>query len=446
MAGPNKEAEKKLNTSPKPGGSSPKKGNDVEDGAAAKPKGILDELDSKLDDLFALDDKEAKNTEKRQIIKSPLANVKEAPKGEKAAASDKDKAGKTKVPAPPAAAAKKGAVASTPQAAAPVDVGSKATGVQKQKETAPPVKKAVPAPIVKGATVEKKTETTSVVDKTPPPKSDRSQTQDRPVKSKKEPEKTGPKQGRKKHTPLKLTLGGIILAGGVLALLTFFQSPEPPSQSQPVAAPKAHKIIKSSPKALETKPTPPAVQTLPQGPKPAVSQPEVHAAATPADEKKPAPPIPAITAADEIQAFLQEWKAAWEKSAGKNGNTDAFMSFYSDDFRSNGFDKNKWRRDKAQKNRSKEWIRIQLDNITITGPLESGRYRAGFIQVYQSSNYSDSSNQVLVLKREASGWKIIGANPKPPTSYPYSIHDGSYRTLPPAQAAAETYRKMGVER
>jgi len=567
-----REIEKKLNSSAKLSGLPPANGNKAD--AALKPINLLDELESKLDDLFALDDKDAKQVEKRQIIKSPLADVKDAPK---AIAPDKDKVNKTKTeaPAPPAAAVKKGAVAPTPQAAALASTGFKTTGVQKQKEIALPVKKAQSAPIVKGATLGEKTEAPAVekskpasetatdtkpamapiyipatlatkkpdqikqkglktekrkplkpepfepvhtdeivepkkepgitkltmadsadklitkddlpdkiqkreqrpanaaVGKKPADKSaagtdqkkepsisktksapipqkvslakgSQAQAPAKPVESKKETEKTNLRQDPKKYGALKFALGGIVLVGGVLALLIFFLSPDPPRQVQSIAAPMAHKIIKPPAKAPETKPAPPAVQTMPQRPKPAVSQPEVPPAAAPADEKKPAPPTaPAINAADEIQAFLQEWKTAWEKSAGAKGDTDAFMSFYSDDFTSDGLDKNRWRQDKAEKNRKKEWIRIKLDKIKIVGSLENGRYEAGFTQIYQSSNHTDTSNQILILKKEASDWKIIGT--KPQTSYPYSIHDGSYRTVPPTREAVEAYRQMGLE-
>jgi hypothetical protein len=157
------------------------------------------------------------------------------------------------------------------------------------------------------------------------------------------------------------------------------------------------------------------------------------------------PTAPAITPADEIKDFLEKWKTEWEKSAGKKGDTDALMMFYSEDFTSNGVNKKKWRQDKAEKNRSKEWIRIQLDKIHIAGPLKDGRYAARFSQIYQSSNYADATDQVLILKKEALGWKIIGINPPATTAYPYSIHDGSYRTPAAAQEQVEAYRQAGLE-
>lgn len=48
--------------------------------------------------------------------------------------------------------------------------------------------------------------------------------------------------------------------------------------------------------------------------------------------------------------------------------------------------------------------------------------------------------------KEASGREILTIKPQPHrSSYPYSIHNGSYRTLSHAREAIEIYRKMGLE-
>ncbi|MEW6670693.1 MAG: SPOR domain-containing protein [Thermodesulfobacteriota bacterium] len=554
MAESNKDTGKKLNTSAKPGGLLPPKENKAN--ASGKSKGLIDELESKLDDLFALDDKDTKDIETRQVIKSPLDGVKESPIDPIAAAPDKDKAEKikTEAPAPPLAPAKKAAVPPKPKLTPPAGVDSRETTVQKPKAAAiktsrpapgstpdsnaaktPPLKPAAPTteksemkpvakavsdqteqkalklgsfqPIHSAQTADMRKEPDSpkpakaeAVDKqktkiTPPdtlqikepqpPKAaaekkpdDRPNTakdqkekpilsktkqaplpekaspakgrQDslpaKPVALKKEPEKTGPQKDLTKHTALKLALAGIVLVGGVIALLIFFRTPDLSPRIETAAAPPAHKINKPPATAPEAKTTPTAIKSVSDQPAPPAVQPAARPVAAPVEEKLPEPPAsPAATTADEIMEFLQGWKTAWENSAGEKGDTDAFMSFYSEDFSSNGLDKNNWRRDKAEKNRKKEWIRIKLDRIHIVGPPESGRYEARFIQVYESSNYADTSNQVLVLKKDASGWKITTINPQTQTSYPYSIHDGSYRTLPSAREAVEAYRKMGLE-
>jgi len=126
-------------------------------------------------------------------------------------------------------------------------------------------------------------------------------------------------------------------------------------------------------------------------------------------EAQPAQPIPAgIRKSDEVEAFLMKWKTAWENTAGKGGDMEVFMSFYSDSFTSTGMTKNEWRNDKAQKNSLKEWIRLELKNIRIAEPVADNRIEVSFLLAYSSSNYSDETYQSLILKKEAGNWKIIG--------------------------------------
>jgi len=110
----------------------------------------------------------------------------------------------------------------------------------------------------------------------------------------------------------------------------------------------------------------------------------------------------------EIKEFLFNWKTAWENSAGFNGETGTYMSFYSDDFYGNGLDKNGWVSDKATKNKKKKWIRVDLKKIRISEPLSDQKVQVNFLQDYRSSNFTVSSEKTLILRKESTGWKIIG--------------------------------------
>ncbi|MDF1592743.1 MAG: hypothetical protein P1P89_14595 [Desulfobacterales bacterium] len=125
-------------------------------------------------------------------------------------------------------------------------------------------------------------------------------------------------------------------------------------------------------------------------------------------EAPPAQPVPAnISTSDEVEAFLMKWKTAWENAAGKGGDMETFMSFYSDSFTSQEMSKNEWRKDKAQKNSLKEWIRLEIKDIRIAEPVTDNRTEVSFLLAYSSSNYSDETYQALILKKEAGDWKII---------------------------------------
>ncbi|MFH1351794.1 MAG: PP2C family serine/threonine-protein phosphatase [Pseudomonadota bacterium] len=110
---------------------------------------------------------------------------------------------------------------------------------------------------------------------------------------------------------------------------------------------------------------------------------------------------------DTIYAFLSDWKSAWEKTAGENGNMATYISFYSDNFSSSGLKKDGWRRDKGNKGRRKDWIRVEVSNIQIYGPDEKDQVKILFDQDYRSSSFTNKSQKTLVLKNEGTGWKII---------------------------------------
>lgn len=108
----------------------------------------------------------------------------------------------------------------------------------------------------------------------------------------------------------------------------------------------------------------------------------------------------------EIHLFLKEWKTAWENTAGPEGNIAAYMSFYSEDFRSEGLNKTAWRQTKAERNKKKQWIKVELKEIFIGEPGPDNRLEVHFLQGYKSSNLSVSTSKSLILKRENNGWKI----------------------------------------
>ena len=64
------------------------------------------------------------------------------------------------------------------------------------------------------------------------------------------------------------------------------------------------------------------------------------------------------------------------------------------------------RKDKARKNGNKQWIRIELTDIKISGLDKDDRAEVRFSQDYKSSNYSSKGSKLLVLIQEMDGWKI----------------------------------------
>ena len=110
---------------------------------------------------------------------------------------------------------------------------------------------------------------------------------------------------------------------------------------------------------------------------------------------------------EEINHFIMEWKDAWEKTAGENGDMAAYISFYSDDFYSNRFDKDEWNLDKKIKDRKKDWIRLNISDIRVSGSVGDDQIVVRFLQDYSSSNFSIQSEKMLILLKNGGKWEIV---------------------------------------
>lgn len=110
---------------------------------------------------------------------------------------------------------------------------------------------------------------------------------------------------------------------------------------------------------------------------------------------------------EKIIGFLDNWIGAWKNTAGKQGGMNAYMACYSDYFNAKNLTKHGWQADKFVKNSAKKWIDVKLEDVIIKKGSRADSVEVSFLQIYQSSNYSDTSNKILILKKEETGWKII---------------------------------------
>lgn len=259
--------------------------------------------------------------------------------------------------------------------------------------------------------------------------------------------------------------GGIFIFLVIAITLFFIRPADKPNKSQPPKTLATHKIHKPSEKIQPKKTIYPEKKDSDQEAGPVgfdnfPPQREVL------QEMQTIPKIEAkITAADEINEFLRKWKTALQNTAGKGGDIETYMSFYSDDFISKGLDKNGWRYDKVEKNREKEWIQVELKDINISEPVVNNRAEVSFLEDYKFSNFSVISNKILILKKEKAGWNIIGikvvgdsdsplvspenidqtvAAPSKLLTYPYIIHISSHRDKKHANRLVTKLRKEGT--
>ncbi|RBP53404.1 L,D-transpeptidase family protein [Arenicella xantha] len=104
-------------------------------------------------------------------------------------------------------------------------------------------------------------------------------------------------------------------------------------------------------------------------------------------------------------AVLAKWEADWESL-----DTDAFLSHYAEkDFNFGRGNFSQWAARKRQVNKAKTYVKLSLE---VTGlfayPGVKDMFVVNFIQGYDSSNFSNSSNKQQFWQRQADGqWRIV---------------------------------------
>lgn len=104
----------------------------------------------------------------------------------------------------------------------------------------------------------------------------------------------------------------------------------------------------------------------------------------------------------EVESTVRAWAHAWSEK-----RIEKYLDLYSADFQpGDGLSRAAWegqRRARIERPRS---IQVSLSGITarrITGD----RAEVTFVQAYRSDQYADRVDKVLLLRREAAGWRIL---------------------------------------
>jgi murein L,D-transpeptidase YafK len=104
--------------------------------------------------------------------------------------------------------------------------------------------------------------------------------------------------------------------------------------------------------------------------------------------------------------FLDEWKRAWESL-----DTERYLSFYSQDFiNSEGMGYQRFKEHKKRVNKSKKFVKLQIENTAILLSQKEGGQIAvvRMNQDYSSDNFKSHTRKILYLREEQGRWKIIG--------------------------------------
>lgn len=102
-----------------------------------------------------------------------------------------------------------------------------------------------------------------------------------------------------------------------------------------------------------------------------------------------------------IGDLIEGWRRAWESR-----DFSAYMSFYGDDFRVSGLDRDRWERHKRAIADLEGEREIAIDDISIL--REKDRVWATFRQEYVSATHQDVGVKTLYLKGSSDRWRIIG--------------------------------------
>jgi murein L,D-transpeptidase YafK len=107
-----------------------------------------------------------------------------------------------------------------------------------------------------------------------------------------------------------------------------------------------------------------------------------------------------------LSHFLEEWKRAWESL-----DTEKYLSFYSRDFvNGEGMNYQRFKEHKKRVNRSKKFIKLQIENKAILLSQKEGGQIAvvRLNQDYSSDNFKSYTRKILYLKEEQGKWTILG--------------------------------------
>lgn len=111
---------------------------------------------------------------------------------------------------------------------------------------------------------------------------------------------------------------------------------------------------------------------------------------------------------EKIRTFVEKWKTYWE-----NKEIEKYIQCYSDDFETEGTNKQGWKKIKHALNEQYKNIKVTLTNAEISVSNEGKEAEVSLLQHYRSDRYNDKGLKTLRLKKEEREWRIVSENWKP---------------------------------
>jgi murein L,D-transpeptidase YafK len=114
-------------------------------------------------------------------------------------------------------------------------------------------------------------------------------------------------------------------------------------------------------------------------------------------------PSSLLAARDELQEAIDDWRKDWESR-----DTDRLLDHYSPGFQAGNQRYQTFAEAKRKVNASKNWIKIELDRLSIyRQPGDKDMAIVTFDQDYKSSNLNNVSSKRQYWRRENGRWRIV---------------------------------------
>jgi|GEM_PF-93515 len=102
----------------------------------------------------------------------------------------------------------------------------------------------------------------------------------------------------------------------------------------------------------------------------------------------------------EIEEFINSWIDAWEVK-----DTERYISFYDEQFRSRGMDLGAWKSHRARLNKRYSSVIVEIGDLKII-EISDEQAEVSFIQDYRADGYTDHGEKNMILIKIGNEWKI----------------------------------------
>ena len=137
---------------------------------------------------------------------------------------------------------------------------------------------------------------------------------------------------------------------------------------------------------------------------------------------------------DDLAKWIESWRAAWESK-----DMDHYIEAYSDNFKSQHMNRAQWKAFKTRLGAQYKQITVRLSKPTVLTDRDRAVVR--FLQEYTSDQHADFGEKVLFLKKESTGFRIVGEQWTEETSQ-VAREEIEATTHTPAPAAANASRSQ----